>query len=145
MLRHVCLWLHGRPQLPLAARIATLSLQVSPPPCHLQAHQVPLPWQVEGGAPGSRDTAATAHTGTAETALLASVSRAVPSRGGETAVPCSPSAPERVCCGRGGPCLTGMSVEGNLLCLPPCCVRANMPVCSSFRITAPRSGKGLFP
>lgn len=94
MLCHVCLWLHGPPQLPLAARTATLSLRVSPPHCHLQAHQVPLPWQVEGGTPGSRD--ATAHAGTAETALMASVSRAGPSRGGETAVPCSPSAPERV-------------------------------------------------
>ncbi|NWQ83545.1 E41L1 protein, partial [Columbina picui] len=66
--------------------------------------------QVEGGTAGSRDATATAHAGTAETALMASVSRAGPSIGGETTVPCSPSAPERVteasCAVGGGPCLT---------------------------------------
>ncbi|NXS69521.1 E41L1 protein, partial [Pandion haliaetus] len=38
--------------------------------------------QVEGGTPGSRDTTATAHAGTAEMALATSVSGAGPSRGG---------------------------------------------------------------
>ncbi|NXT93723.1 E41L1 protein, partial [Anhinga rufa] len=44
--------------------------------------------QVEGSTPGSRDATATACAGTAETALVTSVSRAGPSRGGGAAVPC---------------------------------------------------------
>uniref|UniRef100_A0A8C3V6N4 Erythrocyte membrane protein band 4.1 like 1 n=1 Tax=Catharus ustulatus TaxID=91951 RepID=A0A8C3V6N4_CATUS len=35
----------------------------------------PLPWQVDGGTPGSRDSTATAQAGTTETALVTSVSR----------------------------------------------------------------------
>uniref|UniRef100_A0A663N0J0 Erythrocyte membrane protein band 4.1 like 1 n=1 Tax=Athene cunicularia TaxID=194338 RepID=A0A663N0J0_ATHCN len=51
------------------------------PPCSLLT-RFPLPWQVEGGTPGSRDTTATAHAGTAETALATSVS---PSSSGASA------------------------------------------------------------
>lgn len=94
---------------------------------------------------GSRDTTATAHAGTAETAT--SVSRAGLSRGGEATVPCGPSAPMRAA---GASCAGGVStpqevsVEGDVTCLPPYYIRVNVPLCSSFRITAPRLGKGPF-
>uniref|UniRef100_A0A8C3V3Y8 Erythrocyte membrane protein band 4.1 like 1 n=1 Tax=Catharus ustulatus TaxID=91951 RepID=A0A8C3V3Y8_CATUS len=46
-------------------------------PCAAVARRVcfPLPWQVDGGTPGSRDSTATAQAGTTETALVTSVSR----------------------------------------------------------------------
>ncbi|NXJ36072.1 E41L1 protein, partial [Ciconia maguari] len=46
--------------------------------------------QVEGGTPGSRDATATAHAGTAETALATSVSGAGPSRASTGAAPLTP-------------------------------------------------------
>lgn len=91
MLHHVCPWAHSPLQLLLAARMATPLPRVATPPWHLPLTRFSVPQQVEGGTPGSRDTPDTAHAGTAESALLTSVS-GVASRGGGAAVSCGPSA-----------------------------------------------------
>ena len=95
------LWQQGRPHRPC---------ECHPLPGTSRLTRFPLPRQVEGGTPGSRDTTATAHAGTAEMALVTSVSGAGPLRGGGAAVPCGPSAPARATgagCAGEGPCPTG--------------------------------------
>lgn len=71
------------------------SCECHPLPGTSRLTRFPLPRQVEGGTPGSRDATATVHAGTAEMALATSVSGAGPLRGGGAAVPCCPSAPAR--------------------------------------------------
>lgn len=149
MLHRTCLWPHGPPRLSLPARMTTLSLRASPPPWHLQAHQVSF--APAGGGRHPRQQGRHRHCscwhhrgGTGDLSK-----RGWPLERWGASVPHGPSAPVRAtgagCAGGGDPTLLGMSVEGDLPCLPLCCIQANAPVCSSFRITAPRLGKGPFP
>lgn len=110
----------------------------------------PLPWQVDGGTPGSRDTTttSTAQAGTTETALVTSVSGAGP-RGRGSHCPlrslCSCGSDRGQLCW-GDPALLGVSLKGdkNLPCLP----HANMSQrvhLLFFQDHGTKAGKGAAP